>query len=290
MNRGSIAQDRTMESYNHNYSSINEAIKGLLIKTCAILDDAGTEWVIAGGWVPFLRIDHTQFKHPGTKDVDILFSDNPQSIENAVKQLLKAGYIPSAKHPFQLLKKLNVDNHQFVFNIDLMHPIEGQANPELFNDIIDLGVKEDYDPEKTVHVKSICFPSSLIVFEEKLWSSFPVKGILPDGQEKEIKIPLLNEPALILSKCESVSASKRQRDSFDIYFVLSGPNGQTTANTLKKMSKNFPQVCEQLKKLENFLTTKNDHFSSNVYQYAYPDTYPIDRTNFADVVYKMLFA
>jgi hypothetical protein len=37
------------------FGSIDEGARALLLTTCRILSDDGIRYVIAGGWVPFLR-------------------------------------------------------------------------------------------------------------------------------------------------------------------------------------------------------------------------------------------
>jgi hypothetical protein len=76
--------------------------------------------------------------------------------------MLKNGFILSAKHKFQLLRTLRVASREIVFNVDLMHPLEASANSEMFQDILELEIRSDYD-ENRPKVKSICFPSSATV-------------------------------------------------------------------------------------------------------------------------------
>jgi hypothetical protein len=232
-----------------------QALHGVLLEACEILNNSGVQYAVAGGWVPYLRSAGHALRHPGTKDVDLLFNDEPEPIKLAVNRLLEAGYVPSAKHKFQLLKELPVQDQRFVFNIDLMHPREAEIKryEDMFEDIIDLGIKENYDGSDTHIMKSICFPSAKIVFDEKLWSLVQIDAILPNGQASSTRIPLMDECGLILSKCESVSGKKRDRDAFDIYFVLSGPDPEGVTRKLKALSGRFPQIAEHLASLERFL-------------------------------------
>jgi hypothetical protein len=56
-----------------------------------------------------------------------------------------------------------------------MHPLEASANSEMFQDILDLEIRSDYDEDRP-KVKSICFPSSAVIFEQSLWSRFDMNG------------------------------------------------------------------------------------------------------------------
>jgi hypothetical protein len=250
------------------YSSLSEAARALLVEACTVLNERKVEYVIAGGWVPVLRggSDRT-LRHPGTRDVDVLFNDDRGAIRNAVEHLLASGLKPSAKHEFQLLKALPVGGREFLFNIDLMHPAEAVARPELFQDIMDFDIRSDYDPESP-KMKSICFKSSAIIFEQNLWSRLKVAAVDLGGKEIECDVPLMDEAASILSKAESVKLDKRLRDAFDIYFLLAGPAGPTVAKRLKQLSTSFPQVSDQLSLLLKFLNDNSDKFDANVFAYV----------------------
>lgn len=251
----------------HDYPSLLDAARGILIDACSTLATINLDYVVAGGWVPYLRAKGNRFVHPGTKDVDLLFNDEPERISAAVKQLLGTGYALSAKHDFQLLKEVIVGGQRFVFNVDLMHPAEAEKQPDLFQDIFDLGVYDDYDRKKTHIVKSIVFPSSRIVFDESLWSQIDVTATLPNGEVQTFPIPLMDEAALILSKCVSVKEKKRRRDAFDIFFVLSGSNRKSIIAKLKKMASDFPQVSDQLAELRSFIKNEPDKFNAHVLDY-----------------------
>jgi hypothetical protein len=199
-----------------------------------------------------------------------LFNDDPEPIKAAVRNLIAAGYVPSAKHPFQLLKELRVQDQRFVFNVDLMHPREAEIKrfEDMFEDIIDLGIREDYDEPETHIMKSICFPSAKIIFDERLWSQVQADATLPNGQTGRASIPLMDECGLVLSKCESVSGKKRDRDAFDIYFVLSGPRAEDIGNEIRVLSVRFPQVAKHLCGLERFLRQNAQTFEERVSAYC----------------------
>jgi hypothetical protein len=252
----------------HNFPNKMQAVRGVLVESCQVLDRASVQYVVAGGWVPYLRGADNSFFHPGTNDVDLLFNDDPAPIKSALELLLQTGYVPSAKHPFQLLKPLTVDGQDFVFNVDLMHPAETDRDQDMFHDIIDLGVKDDYDSHITHVIKSISLPSARIIFDHTLWSRFPIEAILPDGHKAKIDIPLMDETGSVLSKCVSISVKKRPRDAFDVFFVLGGPHGDAIAKQLRELSQRFPQVKTQLEELKSFLTHHSEIFDARVQAYT----------------------
>jgi hypothetical protein len=270
----------------YNYSSLGEAARALLVATCTTLKKNNVHYVIAGGWVPLLRGARGTLTHPGTRDVDVLFDDDREAIGSAAQLLLDDGFILSAKHEFQLLKTFTVGGKPFVFNVDLMHPQESSKKPDMFHDIMDLGIRDDYNPG-SLKLKSICFPSSAIIFEENLWSPLEVRATDSNGNDFRCDVPLMNEAALILSKSESVKQAKRMRDAFDIYFILAGPGGESVAIKLRQLSASFPQVSEQLRHLEAFLRDHPDKFDQNVQGYL-PDH--VISPGPSDYVRKLLFS
>jgi hypothetical protein len=251
----------------YSYPNVLEASRAMLLDVCERLSELRSKYVIVGGWVPFLRTKHESLRHPGTKDVDVLLNDDAVSAKAAVEALMKADYLPSAKHPFQLLHVLKIEDQEMVFNADLMHPAESSTAPEMFADILELHIRENYDPKK-VKMKSIAFPSSLIVFEQTLWSDFLFKATRPSGVVSEIAVPLLDEVGLVLSKCDSVRHEKRRRDAFDIYFVLTGSNGDDVGLRLRRLGRTFPQVQQQLDLLRAYLGNAKNSFDRNVSLFA----------------------
>ena len=251
------------------FTDLNDGCKGLLVTTATVLNQTGLRYAVAGGWVPLLtEPNHPTLIHPGTRDVDILLMDEEVAVRDAAKALLAAGFRPSAKHEFQLLRDAQVGDHVFVYNVDLMHPYEARSTPEMFSDIFDLGVNDDYDPRGSRHFKSIAFRSAAIVYEQNLFRTVDLSAPDLDGVDRKVSVPLLSPPAAVLSKCESVATPKRTRDAFDIYYLLSGANGPSLAAELRDLAGRFPQVGEQLRLLRAFLESKPHIYNGNVSLHA----------------------
>jgi hypothetical protein len=78
----------------HNYPSLGEAARALLVEACTVLNERKVEYVIAGGWVPVLRgASDGILQHPGTRDVDVLFNDDRGAVKSAVELLLASGFV-----------------------------------------------------------------------------------------------------------------------------------------------------------------------------------------------------
>ena len=250
------------------FSTLEAAAEALLLTTCKILRESNVEFVIVGGWSPFLRKSNSSIVHPGTRDVDVLFKDKDiKMLQEGIKNMLADGFMASAKHEFQMLRPINVDSQEFIFNVDFLHPSEQRAKPELLSDIFDLGVPDASDPSGKRWVKSIVFQPAQIVFERKLFSPITLNGSSVTGEVLHECIPLLNEAGLVLSKLNSVKQEKRPRDSFDIFYILIGENGREATNTITSLKNSIEEIDDQLTSFKNWLLKKAHVFDDNVNRY-----------------------
>lgn len=236
--------------------SINDGAKNLLKETIAELSKfEKLEYIIIGGWCPFLRNTKEEITHPGTLDVDILFREGYKSkaLENVVEAFRKVGFITSAKHKFQLLKKQTIKGNDFIFNIDLLHPkmTEYDENKGLFVDHLDLDVPLKGD--ETVKIVSIVLPNSTLLFEESLFSQYD------DG---DLKFNLVDFTGMFLTKMESCQKQKRERDSFDIYLAFK--NDRVVIEKIKKIAEKNTHVNMAFEGFKTFLENKPDIFESNI--------------------------
>ncbi|MGX9417457.1 hypothetical protein ACWU4D_08910 [Vibrio sp. WJH972] len=252
----------------HIYNSILDGSKGLLVEAISAIESTNLDYLIVGGWSPYLR-NKTEYIHPGTKDVDILFSDGDikGKIASAVESFLDHGFMISAKHDFQMFKTLNVRGKNVVYHIDLLHPQETLRHPELMVDHFDLGLTED-DTSSTPKIqRSIVLPSSKFLFDG-FFSNVEFEHSMCNGKPQKVNVPLLDESGLIFSKCKSAQVTKRPRDSFDIFLALKQPSVNETVNKLKEASKKFPAVKESITSLLNFVEADDSVFSMNVCKYT----------------------
>ncbi len=255
----------------HSYKNILDGAKGLLVETISAIESTDLEYLIVGGWSPYLR-NKTNLTHPGTKDVDILFNDGDVKgkISCAIESLLEKGFLISAKHDFQLFKKINVQGKDVIYHVDLLHPQETESNPEIMVDHFDLGLNENYDFAETKRAKSIALPSSKFLFDG-FHTSEIFKHEMTDGSIKEVSIPLINEAGLIFSKSQSVQIKKRPRDSYDIFLAFKQLNVSETVKQLRTSSKKYPAVRESLKSLSEYIDNPENYFEYNIRKYMIDD-------------------
>lgn len=220
------------------YKSLNAAARGLLGEASAIASGCGKEFAVCGGWSPVLR-NSTRVSHPGTRDVDLLFSEGAtkESLKDVVSAFLGSGYLVSAKHEFQILRTLNVCGTEFVFNVDLLHPHEGAVTGDLFVDHLSLPIPYEDFKSTYVLMKSIALPNAGFVFDDFITKE-SLEFLMPDGTTLKQAVPVIDEVGLIATKSKSCMMQKRPRDIFDIFLAISSPRNENV----------FKAQLERLKK------------------------------------------
>lgn len=247
-----------METQTAIYESLNAAAKGLLGEASSIATKCGKEFAVVGGWSPVLR-NTTEVSHPGTRDVDLLFSEGatPDSLKDVVTAFLDSGYLLSAKHEFQVLRTLPVGGRRFVFNVDLLHPHEGEVRGEMCVDQLSFPIPHEDYKSTYVFTKSIALPNAGFVFDGFV-AQESIGFIMPDGTTANHVVPLIDEVGLLATKSKSCMVQKRPRDIFDIYLAISNPrNVEGFRDNLRRLKERHERVfasleciCEALDKWE----------------------------------------
>lgn len=225
---------------NFKFNNVEEATRCLLGESITIINQHTKDYVIIGGWSPFLRYNHSNL-HPGTKDVDVLFHDaaKEDALSGVFLDFFDKGFLMSAKHEFQLIKIYNVSGKKFAFNVDILHPTkyDHKFDDDMFVKQLDLKVPLSSLKTKTFLAKSIVQPNAENIFTEKMHSSFKVNYRNSNGQEEDAQFELLDDIGCIFSKAISCQSVKRQRDSFDIFLTI-------------KYNENYGGLIERIKDLK----------------------------------------
>lgn len=214
------------------FDNIQDGAYGLLYDCTNLLNSLNVKYIVVGGWSPYL-LNSKPIIHPGTKDVDILFDGAYEKgkLKDVILAFLEAGFILSAKHDFQLFKEIDVRGKKFMYNMDLLHPLETLKPKEIYVDHIEFEIPADKYLSKNFKIKSIALPSSQILFDNKYYKNHK----LDIDQLESIEFPLMNEVGTLLTKSQSVLVEKRYRDSLDIYLAIS--QNQDYENFVKKLVK-----------------------------------------------------
>jgi hypothetical protein len=234
-----------------------------LLKDVVSTISGNLDFIVVRGWAPLLRCNGSLL-HPGTNDVDVLLSPKTTShaLEKTQRLLIMRGYMPSAKHPFQLGKALPIEGGPtFLYNVDFMHPEETSKDFELFADHFEWPAYVNIALQKKFPAKSIALPSSALLFEG-FWSYFSVPH-----NEGAFQVPLLSDVGILLTKAASFTNKKRPRDSFDIFFIIYNHPNTNSFRDLIQTGRSNPVADTSLNALEEDLKNFND-FNKNVAKYC----------------------
>lgn len=217
------------------YKNIQDGAFGMLYECTNLLNKLNTKYIVVGGWSPYL-LNSSPISHPGTKDVDILFDGAYEKgkLKEIILAFLDNGFIMSAKHDFQLFKEINVCGEGFIYNLDLLHPLETIKPKDIYVDHIEFDIPADKYLSRNFVMKSIALPSSQILFQNKFYKNYDlsIEGLEP------IQFPLMDELGTLLTKSKSVLIDKRYRDSLDIFLAI-------------HQNENFEDLIKRLKKLKS---------------------------------------
>ncbi|MFN0195259.1 MAG: hypothetical protein ACKVT0_00825 [Planctomycetaceae bacterium] len=242
-------------------NSIQDGARALLKDTAQALQNfPDLQYIVIGGWCPVLR-NRTALGHPGTLDVDLLFRESyiSGSLNDVINQFLNFGFIPSAKHPFQLLRVQNIRGKDFVFNIDLLHPKmqADKATSGMFVDHLDLDVPLTNAKAEFKKMKSVVLPNSEILFLKGLHSQESIEGI---------PFNLVTFDGMFATKMDSCQKQKRERDAFDIYLGFLG--NDINVSSVKIIAEDDSRIADSLAKFLKYLQSDGAVFDGNVAQFA----------------------
>jgi len=241
-------------------SSVVDGAKEVLFEAISTLIDVdrNCRYVVIGGWCPYLR-KCNGYSHPGTFDVDILFEKAYEKYELSeyIIAMMSKEYYPSAKHSFQLLKKINVGAEGFIYNVDLLHPGMIKENPDLFVDHLDLDVFVDKFKGEKYKEKSIILPGSEIIFDEILFDMYELGGL---------KFNLLTYEGMFLTKTISCQKVKRERDCYDIF--LGFKSGEISSEKIRTFCKKYSYINASVEDFIEYINNPENKFDEKVLRFS----------------------
>lgn len=251
------------------YATVSDAARGVLVDACSIAEGLDIAFAVIGGWSPLL-LNSDRIPHPGTRDVDMLFpaATTPEGLKGVVEAFLDRDYLPSIKHPFQLVRVLNVGGRRAVMGIDLLHPREEEladVSPEMFVDHVDLDVRLGPGSDESLMIRSIVTPHAGFIMDDEEYEPVNVQARTPDGRDVTVAVPVINELALIITKSNSFRNPKRRRDSFDIYLAASQARDHDALRQgLATLADKRPEVFAQLGAIREALEGNAFDFNDRV--------------------------
>jgi hypothetical protein len=191
------------------FSDELSAARFVLREAAEALTASGVQFVVIGGWAPYL-LHRDRFGHPGTFDVDVLLDSaslDDGSFDRATEHLLGNSYLRAAKNNFQAHRILRIGNEDLVFHVDFLNERHPGNTVEL------IGGKG--------RLHSIYTPAMAAVFRYQNYR------FAPDSDLAEIRLPSVE--TFIASKAAAAIATKRTRDAFDVFVTVLDQDGPTLA-------------------------------------------------------------
>jgi hypothetical protein len=188
------------------------ASRAVLIEVMNVLGAFRDELVIVGGWVPDLLYPNAG--HMGSLDVDLAVSPRAlgaNSYETILKRLLDAGYQHVAP-PTQFFK--------------LVTGVEKPVKTDLIT-----GQYQDKGKTDAIQVNELRINSLKgidLAFEA--CDEIELAGPLPDGTHNVVRARIVRPEAFVLIKAFALDERAKDRDAFDVAFVLQ--NFQPTIEAL----------------------------------------------------------
>ena len=187
-----------------------------LIELGQILKPFEKSYVIVGGSVPWLLLDHGKPPYLGTLDIDIGL--NPENLDDGqyatlVETLERAGYRRDVEYlkPFQLVRSIQIDDGEPVAVIvDLLAP---------------KGVKlKGNKPQLVQGFRVQQVDGCGLALQNH--TSKEIKGTMPDGRPNTVELSIASIPALLVMKGYALCGRDKMKDAYDIYYsVRNYPGG-----------------------------------------------------------------
>lgn len=221
-----------------------------LIGLGQILKPFADSYVIVGGSVPWLLLDHGKPPHLGTLDIDIGL--NPETLDDGqyatlVKTLERAGYdrdIEGLK-PFQLLKLVDIHDG-------------GDPVPVIVDLLAPKGVKlKGSKPQIVEGLRVQQVDGCGVALRNH--TNKEIKGNMPDGRPNTVELPIASIPALLVMKGYALCGRDKMKDAYDIYYsVRNYPGGAAKLGDDCKPLLEDPIAVEGFRLLASKFTGRED--------------------------------
>jgi len=196
-----------------------EAVKSVLIEIGQILGSYKGKFVVVGGLIPWLLQNDEEMPHVGTIDIDLGLDPSALAdgeYANLIELLKGHGYRqrddlnPDLK-PFQLVRELSQENGSSP--IEVVVDFLMQRNVKVFKNrpplVEDFRVQEVNGADLAI----------------RLAEDFRLNGTMPGGGTNTVTISVCSIPAFLVMKGFAVQMRHKQKDAYDIYYVIRNYSG-----------------------------------------------------------------
>lgn len=180
-----------------------EAARSVLIEVVNILGAFKKDIVIVGGWVPDLMYPNK--KHVGSLDVDLAVGPGAigDDAYSSILARLKENDYSHSTHPTRFLRN-----------------VPGVADP-IKVDLI-TGEYVNAQKAKTIQIDELslnCLRGIDLAFDA--CDEIAIEGTMPDGSRNCVRAQIVRPEAFILIKAFAMADRKKEKDAYDIAFILS---------------------------------------------------------------------
>ena len=236
-----------------------EASKSVLIEILRILGSYRDYLVLSGGWAPYFILQRfgEADQHCGSIDIDFVLDPRLTDLrvyETIVSLIEKRGYKPYETKsgeplPYRFYRSIRspIDGQSYTIEVDFITEphVAKRLHPSMF-----LEVQRD--------LQAVIIPGSSIVFSHNF--EHHIEGILPSGAESRTTGKIANVVGCIATKGLALKGRYKEKDSYDIYFVLRHYRGGPE-KAAKEVSRHLtdPVVREAVDEIrERFKTPRSE--------------------------------
>jgi hypothetical protein len=208
-------------------SNQTEVSKGALVELALALELYKNDFVLAGGWAPYL-LTQGHFEHCGSIDIDLVLRPSIMIRYESIRDLITSLKYEPTENPFRFERELKALNGTpFLMHLDFL------TEPEAKKHLEEL-------PKVQEDLQAAFIPGCSIVFTFNHSATF--KGTLPSGGKGSAKIKASDIVGTLTMKGLALGRPRKlEKDSYDIYAVAGFCKGHPN-----KAASHFRQLIQTL--------------------------------------------
>jgi len=239
--------------------SVTESSKSVLVEVLRILGSYKDYLVLTGGWAPYFILEAFGKGDVHCGSVDIDFVLHPSLIdlkvyETIVSLIEKRGYKPYIAREGEILP--------FRFYRSVKSPSDGVEYKIEVDFISEPDVMKKLSPDKFLLVQrdlhAVVIRGSSVVFSHNF--EHKISGTLPSGAQTVAAAKVSDVVGSLATKGFALMGRYKEKDAYDIYFVLRHYKGGSRKAAEKVRSfLDEPAIAEALEEIkEKFRTTRSE--------------------------------
>lgn len=228
-----------------------QAARAVLLELVRVLGEYREGIALVGGWVPGLLLPEYADEHVGSMDIDIALDHKlleEAGYETICRKLESRGYRRSGEQPFIFFRDVPADDQTITVEVDLLAgEYEGTGRRHRTQRVQDTKARKARGCD-------LVFPMA---------EEIKISGTRPDGYRDTATIKIAGIVPFIIMKAMAMADREKEKDPYDIYFVLRHfPGGPAELTKIFQPHLKHGLVREGLEKLaEKFASP--DHVGPN---------------------------